>query len=195
MKSIEEIRETFQAATDDRRFLGFGELSNVILMVLDHIETLHSDFTDCGARIDKLEHKDTTVPAQWYRAASHSSAKVYRELLALGEAVDEFDASEPIRKRQREILAADSEYQQLLAEEHTPTIWGKGLEDVSLEVQRALQPEDRTLVKLHRQMQPPNIDYTKPHPFDLEKETGLPHVEYRICKCGMSEANKAIHPY
>jgi hypothetical protein len=33
------------------------------------------------------------------------------------------------------------------------------------------------------------VDYTKPHPFDFDEESGLKHTSYRVCKCGLSEGN------
>jgi hypothetical protein len=33
------------------------------------------------------------------------------------------------------------------------------------------------------------VDYTKPHPFDFDEESGLKHTSYRVCKCGLSERN------
>lgn len=65
--------------------------------------------------------------------------------------------------------------------------------DINLDAIRIRQASKALTIGefLHHQV-PCAVDYTKPHKFDLQKETGLPHVEYRICKCGLSEGN-VIH--
>lgn len=170
MKSVKEIRGMIDKAVTFDGLL--GAYADILLAMLEHINGLHSDFMDCDKRIG-ASSSTQSVPAEWYHASVHSNQKLYREMLALLQAVNEFEGAQLKLGRQEEILAQDAEYLRLLLEEQPIQFYGPGLEET-----------------LARNNSP--VDYTKPHSFDLQKEPGRPHAEYKICKCGLSEGN-VIH--
>lgn len=55
-----------------------------------------------------------------------------------------------------------------------------------------LTPSQKLSLKIE-ELAADKVDYTKPHPFDLDSESGLKHTGYRVCKCGLSEGN-VLHP-
>jgi hypothetical protein len=60
------------------------------------------------------EEMKALTPVEAYRKAILGQTRYYRELLALGQAVNEHQDQQVIRERQQAILAADEEYQRVV---------------------------------------------------------------------------------
>lgn len=149
MKSVEDIRAVIEAS-GDQRVSGIFEVQDILLAMLDHIDTLNGR-TDIMREV--AEGGKVIV-----------SADLIKRYQAVAIRIWEIFPSDPL---------GDSPAHFWI--ERLEAIVDKGL----------LVPSAPHACALP-------VDYTKPHKFDLQKETGLPHIEYQICKCGLSKGN-VIH--